>query len=126
MAYTTTPLYNNSKTPIFVDGTPAVNVPYKYTATEISNIKKYLKDGVMLEQTYGDKFVAYKQIYGPNASGMLAFQDLSTTSRASQAASGHHDRARQTGYCEEDPEASWITSPYKYGTCSPTRLNFYG
>lgn len=95
------------------------NVPYKRTSAEILAIR----DNIKAAMDAG--FNGWKQLFASNNPSTLAYLDLSTTSRVSDAAPGHHIRTFQQGVNEEDPDASWMSVPDRHLWCAQSRMDCY-
>lgn len=95
------------------------NVPYKRSNSEIMEIRSNIQAAIAAG------FNGWKDLFSSTNPDTLAYLDLSTTSRASNAALGQHIRTVQQGVNEEDPEASWMTVPDRHLWCAQSRMDCY-
>ncbi len=95
------------------------NVPYKRTMSELTAIRSSIQEAIAAG------FNGWKDLFSSTNPDTLAYLDLSTTSRASNAAPGQHIRTMQQGYNENDPDASWMTVPDRHLWCAQSKMDCY-
>ncbi len=95
------------------------NVPYKRPKEELLEIRSNIQAAIAAG------FNGWKDLFSSSNPETLAYLDLSTTSRASNAAPGQHIRTMQQGMNENDPEASWMTVPDRHLYFAPSKMDCY-